>query len=53
MRGFWADERLDGDIWKKDDFIYKIVKSLEKSFILNADHIVSLTNAAVDRKSVV
>lgn len=47
MRGFWADERVDGDIWKKDDFIYKIAKSLEKSFILHADHIVSLTNAAV------
>ena len=46
MRGFWADERVDGDIWKKDDFIYKIVKSLEKSFILNAD-ILFHTNAAV------
>lgn len=47
MRGFWADERVDGNIWKKDSHIYRISKSLEKYFILNSDHIISLTNAAV------
>ena len=48
MRGFWADERVDGSIWRRDSQIFKITKSLEKSFISNADHIISLTNAAID-----
>ncbi len=47
MRGFWADERVDGNIWSKDSFIFKLTKRLEKLFILNADHIISLTYAAV------
>lgn len=47
MRGFWADERVDGNIWEKDSQIFKLTKSLEKSFIMNADHIVSLTHTAV------
>jgi glycosyltransferase involved in cell wall biosynthesis len=46
MRGFWADERVDGNIWKRDSQIFKITKLLEKSFISNSDHIISLTNAA-------
>lgn len=48
MRGFWADERVDGNIWKKDSMLFRVTKSLEKKFILSADHIVSLTQAAVD-----
>lgn len=48
MRGFWADERVDGNIWKKDSLIYHLTKSLEKSFIKNSDHIVSLTYAGVE-----
>jgi glycosyltransferase involved in cell wall biosynthesis len=48
MRGFWADERVDGNIWKKDSSVFKITKSLEKSFIINADHIISLTYKAID-----
>jgi len=47
MRGFWADERVDGNIWNRKSLVFKITKSLEKSFIENADHIISLTNAAV------
>jgi len=48
MRGFWADERVDGNIWNKDSQIYRVTKSLEESFIVNSDHIISLTNAAVN-----
>ena len=48
MRGFWADERVDGEIWKKDSAIFKATKKLEKLFLLNADHIVSLTHAAIN-----
>ncbi|MBL7918506.1 MAG: glycosyltransferase, partial [Bacteroidia bacterium] len=47
MRGFWADERIDGGIWKKNNLIhnifYKYFKRKEKSFIQDADAIVSLT----------
>lgn len=48
MRGFWADERIDGEIWQKNNiihnFFYKYFKRKEKSFIHEADAIVSLTN---------
>jgi glycosyltransferase involved in cell wall biosynthesis len=47
MRGFWADERIDGSLWASDGSLYKIAKWLEREFLLNADHVVSLTHAAV------
>tara|TARA_B100000886_G_C20388336_1_gene477111 strand:- start:491 stop:1324 length:834 start_codon:yes stop_codon:yes gene_type:complete len=47
MRGFWADERVDGKIWSLDNFIYKKIynyfKSKEKEFIQYSDYTVSLT----------
>ena len=47
MRGFWADERIDGNIWSLKNPIFKTVynffKRKEKGFFLNSDHIVSLT----------
>jgi len=49
MRGFWADERIDGKIWDTKKFIYNIIykhfKSLEKKYISNASHIITLTEA--------
>lgn len=49
MRGFWADERIDGGIWKKDNLLHKAFynyfKKKEKQFVFNADAIVSLTHA--------
>ncbi len=47
MRGFWADERVDGGLWHRDSRLYKIAKWFERQFLLNADHVVSLTQAAV------
>lgn len=47
MRGFWADERIDGGIWKKESLLYPLSKWFEKQFLLNADHVISLTDAAV------
>lgn len=48
MRGFWADERVDGKIWDLKSPIFKSVynffKRKEKEFFLKADHIISLTN---------
>jgi glycosyltransferase involved in cell wall biosynthesis len=47
MRGFWADERIDGGIWSSDDNIYVVAKWFERRFLTSADHVVSLTHAAV------
>jgi len=50
MRGFWADERIDGHIWKKKNpifaFIYNYFKRKEKEYLKQSDAIVSLTEAA-------
>ncbi len=47
MRGFWADEKVDGGEWSRESSIYKLTKSFEKKFLLGADHIVSLTHAGI------
>lgn len=46
MRGFWADERVDGGLWPADGGMYRIAKWFERQFLRNADHVVSLTHAA-------
>ena len=47
MRGFWADERVDGNLWPRTGRMYSVAKGFERRFLLAADHVVSLTNAAV------
>lgn len=47
MRGFWADERVDGGLWPRDGRMYRVAKWFERRFLLRADHVVSLTHAAV------
>ncbi len=50
MRGFWADERIEGGIWKIQNPIYRraysFFKKKEKIFLQQADHIISLTHNA-------
>lgn len=50
MRGFWADERIDGQIWNLKNplhyLLFQYFKKKEKEFILNADSLVVLTKAA-------
>ena len=50
MRGFWADERIEGGIWKKSSpigaYLYKYFKKKEKEMLVNSDAIISLTNKA-------
>ena len=50
MRGFWADEKVDCGQWDQSKFIFRRIyrhyKKMEKHFLLNADGIVSLTQAA-------
>jgi glycosyltransferase involved in cell wall biosynthesis len=47
MRGFWADERVDGKIWSLENpvfkTVYKYFKKKEIQFFKEADHVVSLT----------
>lgn len=47
MRGFWADERIDGNIWSLSNpvfkQIYKFFKKKESQFFTQSDHIISLT----------
>lgn len=50
MRGFWADERVEGGLWNLNNLIYKIIykyfKRKERSFLMEADAIISLTKNA-------
>ena len=52
MRGFYADERVDGNLWPQSNLIYKQVykyfKNKEKAFFSNADYTISLTYAGKD-----
>lgn len=49
MRGFWIEERVDGQMWNLNNTLYKRVyrffKRKEQQFWEYADHIVILTNA--------
>ena len=47
MRGFWADERVDGGLWPRTGRMFRVAKRFERRFLLAADHVVSLTQAAV------
>jgi glycosyltransferase involved in cell wall biosynthesis len=50
MRGFWADERIDGGIWNLSNPFYKAIyiffKKKETAFLQHADQVVSLTHNA-------
>ena len=52
MRGFWADERVDGNIWKLNNPLFKTIytffKRKEIQFLNQADAIVSLTHNAAN-----
>ncbi len=47
MRGFYADERVDGKLWNKNKFpfniIYSYFKKKETAFLQYADYTISLT----------
>lgn len=50
MRGFWADERVEGGLWNLKNPLFKIIynyfKKKEKQFLAEADSIISLTENA-------
>ncbi len=52
MRGFYADERVDGKIWNTNNFlfnqVYRYFKKKEMEFLSFADYTISLTQNAKD-----
>lgn len=46
MRGFWADERVEGRIWKAKGCLYRFAKYIEKLLLKDADEVIVLTNKA-------
>jgi glycosyltransferase involved in cell wall biosynthesis len=47
MRGFWADEKVEGGSWRRNALAYRIAKWFERRFLINADVVISLTHAGV------
>jgi glycosyltransferase involved in cell wall biosynthesis len=47
IRGFWADERVDGGMIRSGGLVYRVLKVIEKAMLRDADHIVTLTRASV------
>lgn len=49
MRGFWADERMEGAIWRKSNWmhqlLYRYFKFKERQFFQESAHVVSLTSS--------
>lgn len=52
MRGFWADERVEGGLWNLGNPIFRTIfrwfKRQEKRLLAEADHVVVLTEAGRD-----
>lgn len=46
MRGFWADERVEGGLWHSGSLLYRLTKRLERRFLNDSDEIVTLTERA-------
>lgn len=50
IRGFWADERIEGGIWNLKNpvhqLLYNYFKKSEKNLFTKADHVISLTTSA-------
>ena len=47
IRGFWADERVEGGIWPGKGKVYRVAKACERRFFRAADEVVTLTRASV------
>ena len=46
IRGFWADERVDGGIWPRGSFLHRTAKWVERWLFATADQVVTLTEAS-------
>lgn len=48
MRGFAAEEFVDGNVIRENGTIFKLMKMMEKGFILSADEVIVLTEKAAE-----
>jgi glycosyltransferase involved in cell wall biosynthesis len=48
IRGFWADERVEGGIWRRGG-LYQVAKRFERRFFAEADAVVTLTRRSVEQ----
>ena len=52
MRGFWADERVEGKIWNLNNSVFRMTynyfKKKEKQFLAESDAVISLTQKGKD-----
>jgi glycosyltransferase involved in cell wall biosynthesis len=48
IRGFWADERVEGGIWRRGA-LYRLAKRYEQRFFAEADAVVTLTRRSVEQ----
>ena len=46
IRGFWADERVEGGLWPAGGRLYRLARRCERRFYGEADGIVTLTEAS-------
>lgn len=46
MRGFWADERVEGGLWHRKSLLYRVAKRCEVRLLRAADAIITLTRSA-------
>ena len=46
MRGFYAEERVDGGLWRKGGPLFRLAKRLEAGFFRDAAAVVTLTDAS-------
>jgi glycosyltransferase involved in cell wall biosynthesis len=46
LRGFLADERLEGGLWSERSLPYRLVKGMEQKFLSDADEVITLTERA-------
>jgi glycosyltransferase involved in cell wall biosynthesis len=47
IRGFWADERVEGGLWRPNGLLYRVAKRCERRFFADADAVVTLTQASL------
>jgi len=47
IRGFWADERVEGGLWRRDGLLHRLARRWESRFYADAAAIVTLTDASV------
>jgi 2-polyprenyl-3-methyl-5-hydroxy-6-metoxy-1,4-benzoquinol methylase/glycosyltransferase involved in cell wall biosynthesis len=47
IRGFWADERVEGGLWPRGGLLYRLARRCERRFYADAAAVVTLTEASV------